>query len=93
MPQIVLVLQRGFNASTALPVASSGALLMAASPAGPGEYGLDVGHVGPDEAPEQAAQLRDGEREQLGRQVERGLFPRRRLCGARRGRRGPAWRA
>ena len=46
---------------------------------------------GPDEVPEQAAQLRDGERQELGHEVRRGLLPRPRPCAARRDRRGPAW--
>ena len=68
--------QSGFAASTALPVALSCALLVAAAPARPSERGLAVEHVGPDAVPEQAAQLRDGERQELGGQIQRELLPR-----------------
>ena len=86
-----LVLQPWFMASTSLPVAASCALLMASSPAGPGERCVDVGRARPDEVPEQAADFRDGQRQERGGQVRRGFLPRPRSCAARRDRRGPAW--
>ena len=38
-----LVLRPGLMSGTSLPVAAAGALLVAASPAGPGEHGCDLG--------------------------------------------------
>jgi hypothetical protein len=57
-------------------VGATGALLVPTSPLRPGEDGLDGGSLREDEVPEQAAQLRDGERQQLGRQAGIGLVPR-----------------
>ena len=86
-----LVLQPCFMSRTPLPMASLRALLMAAPPTGPSEGRVEVGCAVPDEMPEQAADLRDGERQELGQQIGRGLLPRPRSCAARPDRRGPAW--
>src|SRR5215218_4750229 len=76
-----LVLQPGFMLADPL------------SPVGPVQDGIGLRTSVPDETPEQAAHLGHGEGQKLGGEIALVLSPRGRPCGARRGRRAPAWRA
>ena len=80
----------GFGRSTSFPMALAGTLLMPATPARPGACGLGVRRPGPDQMPEQASHFRHGERQQIGLEIERAFFPRRRRSGLRRDRHAPA---
>ena len=86
----VLILQPGFRRGTSFPVALPGSLLVPAAPARPGARGRGVRRSSPDQMPQHASHFGDGERQQIGFEIDRAFFPRPRCSEARRDRRAPA---
>src|SRR5215213_9550568 len=85
-----LVLQPGFKGSSPFPVVFPGPLLVAAAPARPGAGGLMIRRSGPDQMPQQAPHVGHGERQEIGREIDRAFFPRPQHGGSPRDRHAPA---